>query len=197
MFSFTFYHRITNNSVNRTNLVNDDGTMIFYSENFKQSLASGSEINYNLSVGKKANIMFGLDGFYYSLNGEMSEEDVKLSSFNYNLNVSPSFKIKNSVRVQMTLFYSSPSVAPLGKTASNYIAGISVRKDFKNQKGSVSLAIRDALKTGTFTTEAHTSEYDSKLNWINDAPVIILSLSYKINNYQKSQIKYEGNEINL
>ena len=71
---------------------------------------------------------------------------------------------------------------------------MAVRKDFFERKLSATLSVRDMFKTAKRASTSSGVGFYSYDNFQREAPVFMLNLSYKINNYKQKQEKHNGEE---
>ena len=80
-------------------------------------------------------------------------------------------------------YYRGPSVSPQGESKAMFFSSVSFRQDFWDKKLSATLSLRDPLGTGKFERESKTPDFKSYFRWAGEPRVLMLTLSYKINNF--------------
>ncbi len=103
-----------------------------------------------------------------------------------------------SSRIQLNGFYNAPTVTAQGNREGFYYFGAAYRQEFFKRRLSVVLNARDIFKTGKYVYISEGVGFITENERRREAPVITLSLSYKINNYKqkKGERDENGNEFN-
>jgi len=190
--AFETFYRNTVNLITRTTQY-DGSTGIYYQryENINEDHAIGSELMLNYQVAKWFNLNASTDGYYYLLKGELYGNVVDTSSFVWNANANATFNLGKLTRLQTNIGYRGPSVTAQGSAAGMYFMNLALRRDFFNRKLSATLQVRDLFGTmkREFTisgTDINTGTAYSQYVFMQREPrVVMLSLSYKINNYKE------------
>lgn len=192
--SLESYYRVTKNKISRIRILQDDGVMLNTFQNMNNDYSLGAELSSNVEVEKWLNIFASVDFYQYWLKGEIEGETVDQESFNWNARINANMKFKHDIRVQLSGNYQGPSVTAQGRTEGFFMSSLSARKDFFQRKLSITLSARDLLRTAkrelTTTGEGFYS-YDYMKR---ESPVVMLSLSFRINDYKKTENREQNGE---
>ncbi len=195
----TFYRHTTNVITRYTVLDTTNNIFIHTSKNADKEYSAGAELMANVNFTRWW--LFTLSGniFRYSLSGEDEGENVTRTTNSWGGNANMIFKLKWDMRIQVMGMYRGPSVTLQGERKGFAFTNFAIRKDFLDNHLSVTLNVRDMFRTAknSFTSEG--SNFYTFQEMRRESPVVMLSLSYRINNYkQKRNGNGNGNgeEIN-
>lgn len=190
-FSAEVYYRKSNGIINRISTVYDDGILISQPFNIGTSQSYGLEgaVSYNFAKWWKINA--GFNSYFFNLTGALNDVDYSAESFNYNGRITNTFKLKGGFIVQLVSSYRSGSVTAQGESLDSFTQDISVKRSFLDKKLSVTLQGRNILGTDRrgnirYTDNVYINSISKPL-----APMLMLSVSLKLNNYEKV---YKANE---
>ena len=95
------------------------------------------------------------------------------------------------MRIQLMSMYRGPSVSLQGERKGFFFTNLAVRKDFFDKRLSVTLNARDIFRTAKNSFTSSGSNFYTFNEMQRESPVLMLMVSYRINNY--SQSKKNGN----
>ena len=178
----TFY-RTTNNLMTRlTNVV--DGISYMTVDNLNRDYSMGGEIMGNLNMTKWLLINTSFTLYNYKLKGEVLGKSVDKQSTNYSGRLNATIKFTPESRLQLTGFYRGPSVSAQGDQKGMVFTNLSYRQDFMKKKLSATLSVRDLLGTMRMQGTSYGDNFKSTFKMTREPRVLMLTLSYKINNYK-------------
>jgi len=178
----TFY-RTTNNLMTRlTNVV--DGISYMTIDNLNRDYSMGGEIMGNLNMTKWLLVNTSFTLYNYKLKGEVLGNSVDKQSTNYSGRLNATVKFTPESRLQLTGFYRGPSVSAQGDQKGMIFTNLSYRQDFMKKKLSATLSVRDLLGTARFQGTSYGDNFKSTFKMTREPRVLMLTLSYKINNYK-------------
>ena len=178
----TFY-RTTNDLMTRITEVKD-GISYLTSENLNRDYSMGGEIMGNINATKWLLINTSFSLYDYKLKGEVLGVSVDKESTNYSGRVNATIKISPESRVQLTGFYRGPSVSAQGDQKGTVFTNVSYRQDFMKKKLSATLSCRDLLGTMRMQGTSNGDNFKSTFKMTREPRILMLTLSYKINNYK-------------
>ncbi|MDP3433295.1 MAG: outer membrane beta-barrel protein, partial [Bacteroidota bacterium] len=103
---------------------------------------------------------------------------------NYSGRLNTTIKFTPDSRMQLTGFYRGPSVSAQGDQKAMIFTNLSYRQDFMKKKFSATLSVRDILGTAKFEGTSFGDDFKSTFRMQREPRVVMLTLSYKINNYK-------------
>lgn len=179
----TFY-RTTNNLMTRLQELKPDGIIYMSTTNLNRDYSMGGEIMGNINVNKWLLINTSFTLYNYKLKGEVLGKSVDKESTNYSGRMNATIKFTPESRLQLTGFYRGPSVSAQGDQKGMVFTNLSYRQDFMKKKLSATLSVRDLLGTMRMQGTSYGENFKSTFKMTREPRVLMLTLSYKINNYK-------------
>lgn len=178
----TFY-RTTKDKMERSMFVSNDTTYM-RTVNFDRDHSMGGELmgNVNLTKWLLVNASFSL--YQYIMQGELLGQTIDRQSTNYTGRVNTTIKFSPNCRMQLTGYYRGPSVSAQGDQESMLFTNVSYRQEFMKKKLTASISVRDVLGTAKFEGTSFGDGFKSSFRMQREPRVVMLTLSYKINNYK-------------
>ncbi|HZL10095.1 MAG TPA: outer membrane beta-barrel family protein [Prolixibacteraceae bacterium] len=186
----TFY-RSTNNLMTRIQEMRDDGIIYMTMDNLNRDYSLGGELmgNFNFTKWLLVNTSFSL--YDYKIKGQILGQSINKESTNYSGRVNATVKFSPDSRMQLTGFYRGPSVSAQGDQKGMMFTNLSYRQDFMKKKLSATLSVRDLLGTGKYEGTSYGDGFKSSYKYQREPRVVMLTLSYKINNYKMDKAPAE------
>ena len=181
--SLDAFHRVTNNKIERYQTLEDD---IFYlrSDNFSKDYSTGLEFTGNVNFTKWWLVNASVSMYKYRITGDLLGESIDRQSTNWNGRMNTTLKFAENSRMQINGFFRGPSVSPQGESKAMFFSNISYRHEFFDKKLSATLSVRDPLGTAKFERESYGENFNSWFQWRREPRVVMLTLSYRINNFK-------------
>lgn len=178
----TFY-RTTNNLITRLTKVVDDISYMTV-DNMNRDYSLGGEIMGNINVTKWLLLNTSFSLYDYKLKGEVLGRSVDKESTNYSGRMNATIKFNPDSRLQLTGFYRGPSVSAQGEQKGMIFTNLSYRQDFMKKKLTATVSVRDLLGTMRMQGTSYGDNFSSTFKMTREPRVLMLTLSYKINNYK-------------
>lgn len=182
--SFETFYRTTNDLITRIQELKEDGIIYMSADNMNRDHSLGGELMGNINVTKWLLVNTSFSLYNYKLKGEILGKSVDRQSTNYSGRLNATVKISPDSRMQLTGFYRGPSVSAQGDQKGMIFTNLSYRQDFMKKKLSATLSIRDVLGTAKFEGTSFGDDFKSSFKMQREPRVLMLTLSYKINNYK-------------
>jgi len=195
MFSVEAYYRMTHNKTEHVRSVYADNITLHTSENVGQDFAFGTELMLNLDPVKWWNINTMGNLYQYKIEGALLGELFSRESFSWSLRLNNAFKLTGSTRLQINNIYNSESVSSQGRRSGFVATNLALRQEFFEKSFVATLQVNDIFKTSKYESTTEGADFFSYAYFKREAPVVMLNLSYNINNY-KPERKREGREEN-
>jgi hypothetical protein len=93
-------------------------------------------------------------------------------------------KFSTESRFQLSGFYRGPSVSAQGTQKGSVFTNLSYRQDFMKKKLTATVSVRDLLGTMRMQGTSSGDNFSSTFKMTREPRVVMLTLSYKINNYK-------------
>ena len=183
--SIETYSKFLTNLINRIPSVYDTNIILSSPENVGNSTAIGVEPNLIYNINKWWNTNIGANLYYYSINSVVASNTGINESFNWNLRFTNTLSFEKNWRFQLVTAYTSKTATALGTQAENYGFDASLRKTFNKNKYAFTFVVNDILST---RRNIFTSDINNVQIYQNDnpfSPRFLLTLSLKLNNYEK------------
>ena len=181
------FRRITNNKIDRTETLGNDGVFYLYTDNFDKDYSTGLEVTANLSYKEWLILNTSVSMFNYRITGELNGESFDRESTNWSGRMNTTLKFGENSRMQITGFYRGPSVSAQGESKGMFYSNFSYRHEFLERKLSATVSLQDPFGTGNFERESFGENFNSSFRWQREPRVVMLTLSYKINNFKEDR----------
>jgi hypothetical protein len=194
------YYRQTNDKITRIRLLDTTTTenvLIHTMDNISKDFSLGTEVMANLELYKWWNLNTSFNFFNYHIKGEILEEDISQVKNTWNMRINSTFKFKWGTRLQLTGSYAGPSVTAQGERKAFYDVNAAIRQDFMKKRLSLTLQARDIFKTRNFEFTTTSEDLYTHNRFTREPQVVVLSLTYRLNNYKQQKRDEEVNEVDF
>lgn len=193
-FSVEAYYRITQNKIDRISIPYSESIRMMSFENIGSDYALGMEfmLNYNPFKWYTSNLM--ADFYDYRLNGEINNESFDKHDFSWNIRFNNTFKINMNTRMQLDANYQSASINSQGSSESSFSINAAIKQDFLKRKASATLQVRDIFGTSKHEFTTNTEGFYQHTEFNPESPIVMLTLTYKLNNYKMKNKRNENGE---
>jgi len=188
------YYRQTNNMMSRVSTLREDNVMINTMDNVGTDHSFGTEVMFNATPWKWWDISLTGTLYRYWIKGEIEGEEVDQVTNTYNARLNNFFKLKWDTRIQLMAFYTAPSVTAQGERGGSFMINGGVRQDFWKKRLTAAFQVRDIFRTMKMSFTSEGADFYTMNERRPMGPIYTISLSYKINNYNKKQ--GNGSETN-
>ena len=178
----TFY-RTTNNLMTQLTTVTD-GISYMTVTNLNRDYSMGGEIMGNIDVAKWLLINTSFTLYNYKLKGEVLGKSINRESTNYSGKMNATVKFSPDSRLQITGVYRGPSVSAQSDQKGMVYSNLSYRQDFMKKRISATLSVRDVFGSMKMQGTSFGDNFRSTFKNMREPRVLMLTLSYKINNYK-------------
>ncbi|MDX8338093.1 outer membrane beta-barrel family protein [Draconibacterium sp. IB214405] len=185
--SADLFRRVTNNKIDRTQELGEDGVIYMYTDNFDKDYSTGVEVTANLSYKKWLTVNTSVNVYDYKITGEIDGESIDQQSTNWGGRMNTTFKISQSSRFQVNAFFRGKSVSAQGESGAMFFTNFSYRQEFLDNKLSATVSFRDPFGTGRFERTSYGDDFKSWFRFEREPRVVMLTLSYKLNNFKEDR----------
>jgi len=185
--SADLFRRVTNNKIDRTQELGEDGVIYMYTDNFDKDYSTGVELTGNLSYKKWLTVNASVNVYDYKITGEIDGESIDQQSTNWGGRMNTTFKISQNSRFQVNAFFRGKSVSAQGKTGAMFFTNFSYRQEFWDNKLSATVSFRDPFGTGRWERTTYGDDFKSWFRMQREPRVVFLTLSYKLNNFKEER----------
>jgi outer membrane receptor protein involved in Fe transport len=191
-FSLEGYARINSNVINRISTVYEEGILIEQPYNIGKSSAYGAEASLDMPFTKWWKINSGFNGFYFELDGALNDVAYTAQSLNWGGRITNTFILgkkdagkRDRWMLQLVSRYKSGSVTAQGRELGAFTQDLSLKKSFWKNRLACTLQSRNLLATSRRVNYWSTANVDLESIRKPLAPEVQLTVSLKLNNYQK------------
>jgi outer membrane cobalamin receptor len=193
VFSTELYYRVNHNKVERVRSVYDQNITLHSIENVGTDYSFGSELLLNMNLIKIWNVNLTANLYDYWIEGILYGESFSRESFNWSTQLSNNIKLIGYFNLQINARYNSPTVSSQGRREGFFISDIAIKKEFLNRSLSLTLQIRDILKTGKYEFTSQGKDFYTYNHFTRESPVVMLNIRYNINQYKKKNDRERNN----
>ena len=198
--SFEVYHRHNTNLIERTQqlLPGNEDITLHTSVNVGQRNSTGMELMSNVVV-KKLLVLNGSVSVFHDkldIDSTVREVDTDDEQFSWRSRFNVTVNAPWKGRLQVGGFYTASSITAQGERGGFFVMNMGYRQDFFDRRLSATLQARDILKSMNFSHVSYFSNRTIEGHFEREAPVITLTLSYKINNYKSRDRNGSGGDDN-
>ncbi len=193
--STELYHRTTHNLINRVKSVYSPSVFLTRPENVGTDFSTGLEVALNNKLFKWWKSNLSLNAFNYQIKGNLNDEVYENNSNSWTLRWSNNFSLPKDFQFQLVTKYNSEIVTAQGITSSFFTSDISLKKQFFDSKLTAILQGSNIFSTSRRETYFEGKDFYYYFLRVPSAPMISLSLSFKINNYSKRLQRERSDEF--
>lgn len=183
-WSLEAYYRRSTGTIQWVQTTYQPGILIRQPFNIGIEQRTGLEAAYNYKVTSWYQVNTGFNAYYYNLNSTVDSSNLSASSFNYNINLRNTFNIKDWA-FQLNGRYISGSVEPQGKSLWHFVGDVSIKKSVLKNKLTFNLNGRNVFLTQRHINYIYTDNVSVYQSRIPKGPMVSLTVSLKLNNYEK------------
>ena len=179
------FYRQTNNNFQQTINLEDDGIVSVMTKNLDKSFSYGAELSGNFRFSKWLNVYAAANIYSFNIAGEIVSATSDIKSLNSDFTLNSTFSFTKSTKFTVTGFYRAPTITAQGLRSSIYGMNLALSQSLFKNKLSLTLRGRDVFQTMKINFMAESEGLTTNFNFIMDSPVIVFSVSYKLNNYKQ------------
>jgi outer membrane receptor protein involved in Fe transport len=188
-FSAGAYYRHSFNSQEMVQEIREDEPGIVYLTfgNLDKTTSVGMEYMFNYLPNQKMNINLSGNVYYFNVYSSFTGTEEYRESINWDARLNTSYNIGKTSKLQFTGVYNSPSARGQGTTKAFYYFDLGLRQQLLKRKLTASILVHNIFRTGRYDAIVDNENFKSSFSYKGESPVIRLSLSYMINQYERKQ----------
>lgn len=212
----SIFYRTTNGVISSLTTLQPNGVLYTTFANVAKSENYGVEFIWTQPVAKWWRLVANFSYFKTKVDGQ-GILNVNQDATSWMTRIMSSFIFWDKTQLQIVFNYNSPTITmggmfgggfgggggryggstiiAQGKMYEMYGLDLALRKDFLNDKLSVTLRLSDVFNTRKFGGEVNGETFTSKFNRKMDTRVLFLGISYKFNNYKEKRDRLNPDEI--
>jgi outer membrane receptor protein involved in Fe transport len=157
-FTTNLFFRKVNGQLDYITFV-ENGISYSQPENLLSSSSYGVEFIGISEVNDWYALNGGVTVFKIDVDGSNISSEFVNSGFSWNAKLTQDFKLPYGINFQLAANYDSPEVEAQGRDLSQYYLDASVQKSFFEDRGNLSLSLRDVFDTRRFAGNALTNSF--------------------------------------
>ncbi len=175
----TLFYRHINGLVDRLVNVTDNGVSERRPENLASGTTYGIELINTTEIAPWWNLNTSFSFFRALVDGTNLDADYTNDALAWNAKLVSNFVLPAKIDLQLTGNYEAPEAEAQGFDDERYYLDASVQRSFFDEKGSVSLSVRDVFNTYQFGSNAETEDFRQYFTYKRDTRIVLLTLGYK------------------
>ena len=196
-FSVETYYRRTTDQIDRIRVRGENEEMLRTFKNLDTETSFGVESMINTSLYKWWDLNANARLYRYSIEGNVTGQDVSAKSNNWNARLTNTFKLPTNTRLQLMGGYRGPSATSQGEREGFLMSSAAIKQSMLDKKMNITLSVRDLFQTMKYEMTS-TGKYFREYNrFEREAPIFRLSISYSFNNYKAKKRGVNGAEENF
>lgn len=164
--------------------------------NADRSHSTGIELTANLQATKWLRLMGSGNVYYYILQDPSMSAELKNKSLAWTAKLNTVFLFGPTTYLAVTANYTGPTIMLQGRMGGNFLMNIGFTQSLMKRKASLTLGVRDLLRTGRSKFETFTGNLTTTTNILMESPMVTLTFTYNLNNYQR-RTEEEQLELNF
>jgi hypothetical protein len=196
-FSLEGFYRKTTNGITRIRTLDENDVMLNSFDNIGEETSLGGELMVNTNPFKWWNLNFSSSIFHYSIDGNVTGEDINRESTNWGGRFNNVFKLPTSTQLQLTGFYRGPSVTAQGDRDGFFMFSAAIKQSFFDRKLALTLNARDLLGSMSRDMTMSGQNFETRSYRERESPIINFSVTYTFNNFKQKRrgVNGAGNEF--
>ncbi|MFO8053604.1 MAG: outer membrane beta-barrel family protein [Bacteroidales bacterium] len=183
--SFESFFRQTNNRIERVAQLYDKDILMMTFQNVDKDQSMGSELMANIKFTKWLRLNASGSAYHFRIFSEKNGEQDLREDMNWRIRGNTDIDITKTTRIQLSAFYSGPSITSTGTRGDHFMTSMALRQDFFNDQLNLVFRIRDIFSTRGHESTTEDENYYVFMEHISPGPRVSLSVTYKINNFKR------------
>ncbi len=176
-FATNIFYRHTEGQLDYITII-EDGVSYSQPDNLLSSSSYGVEFVGVSEVNNWYTLNGGVTLFRISVDGSNIGEEFTNSGFSWNTKLTQDFKLPYGFNFQLVGNYESPEIEAQGRDLSQYYVDASLQKSFMENRGSVTLSIRDVFDTRRWAGFASTNTFSQDFYSKRETRIALISARY-------------------
>ncbi len=181
------YHRASENEIERIRSVWQDNIMLTTFQNVGTEYRTGLELMFNTDLFDWWESDLIGNFFDYRVKGQINNRKIDRGSFTWEARWNNIFRVLKNTRIQINPEYESREVEAQDIDYPEFEVDGAIRQSFMNNNLSLTLQVRDIFATGKHESETDEVDFYSYRLYKHRAPIVMLNITWRINNYQNGK----------
>ncbi|MFP4093101.1 MAG: TonB-dependent receptor domain-containing protein [Cyclobacteriaceae bacterium] len=173
-----FYRRV-NGQVDYIVFI-EDGISYRQPTNLNTSTTYGVELINTTQLTDWWSLNASYSLFRIEVDGTNLDNSFTNAGISWNAKLNTDFKLPYEVNLQFTANYDAPEIEAQGRDLARYYLDMSLQRPIFDEKGSVSLSLRDVFDTWRFAGENAGSDFVQTFEYKRETRILLLSMRYSL-----------------
>jgi outer membrane receptor protein involved in Fe transport len=173
------YMQDVSNVTRRFNRVDENGVTFGTWENIDRSQSYGVELALNSEITKWWSLNLSGNAYRRDNNGGNLQEGLANTAYSWSLRGMSSMKFENGWNFQVSGFYRAPEEFIQGDFSGFWFTDVAIKKSILNNKGSLTLNLRDVFDTREFTFNINDPSFTQVRYRKRESRNLFLTFTYK------------------
>jgi outer membrane receptor protein involved in Fe transport len=166
-----------------------DSILMTTTDNLSSAQSGGGEIIIGGSLGSKVDIDFNVSAFRTTIDASNIGFNDNKSTSSWTGYIDINWRAWKSAMLQSSTNWWSSHLTPQGKFLGAYISNIGIRKNFLDDRVSVTLTITDIMKSRVFKSHLNTTWLSNDSRMSRNSQVVFLGATYRFGNAYKRMVR--------
>lgn len=172
-----FFYRQTTGELDFITFV-EDGISYSQPENLNNSKAYGVEVIGVTEIAPWWTVSGSVTGFRISVDGSNLGAEFVNNGVAMNTKLTTDFKLPLDISLQFVFNYESPEIEAQGRDLEQYYLDASLQKSFFDNKGSLSVSVRDVFDTRRFAGNSITDTFSQTFYAKRETQIVLVTARY-------------------
>ena len=177
--NYSFYYRYTSGTVQKYSYLDTTGIAFTTYANFSWDKDIGAEVFITSQISNWYRFNVGLNGYRSIINGNNIDNTFNSDSYNYNAKINNYFTFHKKWIIQWTGNYVAPITTPLNKVHAFYFSDLSVKRNFFQNKFTVSVRVNDLFDSRNQVIDIYNAIYNTYQDTKKHSRVLYISFTYR------------------
>jgi outer membrane receptor protein involved in Fe transport len=183
----TLFYRDTYDKITRTRVLIDSNRTLTTVDNLDRSKSYGAELVLNTTLFQFWNINGSVSYFKNDVTSSIANTPSQNSTYSWSGRATSFMRLPNIVDLQISYFYSGKMITTQGTVEPFTSMDLSLKKDFLDNKLSVSFRVQDVFNNLKFKVLIDDPNYTENFFRKRDTRAAFLTVTYKFGKEDKNQ----------
>ena len=191
------YYRHTDSVMQRIRKLDSMGISTTRPENLSQSHSYGIELSFSQQLFQWWKINGSFNYFRRITDGRNLDEMYRSDAYSWSGRVNSQMTFWKDLQLQWMFNYRGPRETTQGTRSAMYFFDVGIKKEVFDQKGSVSLKVRDVFNSRIYDMETFGPNFYIHSQYQRSPRMVFASFSYKVNDYRSRKKRQRGQNYEM
>jgi outer membrane receptor protein involved in Fe transport len=185
VISSALFLRTTSDKIEQKLTIGDEDKIHTIYHNDAKGRNIGMEFMVQSQISDWWSVNVGTELSHYHISGNVDLDPFSRQEIQGSLQMVNSIEIKKSTSLQLIAYYNSKTVRSQGELSDYYGVDAAISHSFMEGKFSLNLQVKDIFQSLNYTLKTETGNMNLTGDFINESPIVLLSLGYRMSDYKK------------